>query len=149
MYSEEQVAEVFEKIILEIENGKSLNQLFKEDWTPSSQTFYIWLEKDEAKSKRYARACEVRADTIFEQILEIADDSSQDTIIVPIGEGIEVEKLNPEFVQRSRLRVDARKWVVAKLNPKKYGDKIEQTHLGEMTIKFEEQKTYEKPKDEI
>ena len=55
---------------------------------------------------------------MFEDIIDIADDSSQDRIVNEDGK----EVMNSEFVQRSRLRVDARKWALSKLNPKKYGD---------------------------
>jgi len=139
MYNKEQTELIFSNILLEIEKGRALRNVLKDADMPSSQTFYNWLQNDEIKSKRYARACEVRADAIFEDILDIADDSSGDITYNKDGDEI----LNSEFVQRSRLRVDARKWIVSKLNPKKYGDKIENTHLGELSIKWEEVKTYD------
>ena len=139
MYNKEQTELIFSNILLEIEKGRALRNVLNDADMPSSKTFYNWLESDEDKVKRYARACELRADTIFEDILDIADDSSNDITTDPLGN----ERLNTEFVQRSRLRVDARKWIVSKLNPKKYGDKIENTHLGEMSIKWQEVKTYD------
>lgn len=81
--------------------------------------FYSWLDEDEDKKKRYARACEVRAEKIFEEILDIADDATKDEIITESGGKIE----NKEFVSRSRLKIDARKWVLSKMNPTKYGDR--------------------------
>ena len=56
-----------------------------------------------------------------EEILDIADDSG--------GDWVE-DKLNPEVVARARLRVDSRKWILSKLVPKKYGDKVDLTHAG-------------------
>lgn len=79
---------------------------------------------------QYARAKQDQADFLAEEIIEIADDSSNDTIIDPVTG---VEKENKEWVNRSRLRVDARKWVAAKLKPKRYGDKIE--HSGSLEVK--------------
>jgi hypothetical protein len=143
MYNKEQTELIFSNILLEIEKGRALRNVLNDADMPSSKTFYNWLESDEDKVKRYARACELRADTIFEDILDIADDSSNDITTDPLGN----ERLNTEFVQRSRLRVDARKWIVSKLNPKKYGDKIENTHLGEMSIKWQEVKTYDSDKE--
>jgi len=122
-YSEKDIEEIFSTILERIEKGEALRQILKEEKMPSSQTFYVWIEEDKVKSKRYARATELRADAIFEDILDIADDSSHDIIKDKEGN----EKINTEFVQRSRLKVDARKWIVAKLNPKKYGDKIDVT----------------------
>lgn len=127
------IEERFEKILLKIEDGQPLRQILK-TIPMSASTFYEWLEGDTLKAKRYARACELRADAIFDEILDIADDSSQDVVKTDLGDGVEVERPNNEFMQRSRLRVDARKWVVAKLNPKKYGDKYEATHIFEKPI---------------
>jgi hypothetical protein len=70
----------------------------------------------------YARAKEQQADLLAEEIIEIADDSSKDLQgYDDYNNPIE----NKEFVNRSKLRVDARKWVASKLKPKKYGDKLE------------------------
>jgi hypothetical protein len=129
-YKPDEIEIIFNKILFKIELGHAIRNILKEDGMPDSSTFYKWIDLDSEKSKRYARACELRADSIFEDILEIADDSSGDVKINEDGE----EYLNTEFVQRSRLRVEARKWVVSKLNPKKYGDKQETTHVFEQPI---------------
>lgn len=129
-YKPNEIEDIFNKILLEIELGHAIRNILKEDGMPDSTTFYKWIDLDSEKSKRYARACELRADSIFEDILDIADDSSGDVKINKDGE----EYLDNEFVQRSRLRVEARKWIVSKLNPKKYGDKQETTHIFEQPI---------------
>lgn len=89
-------------------------------------TFYNWLDDSPANNQRYARAREMQADLLVEQIIEISDDSRHDTLITEKGE---VE--NKEWVNRSRLMVDSRKFLAAKLRPKKYGDKIDVTTDGE------------------
>jgi hypothetical protein len=73
---------------------------------------------------------------LFDEIIDIADDSSQDEIVIDLGEGVKSTRQNTEFVQRSRLRIDARKWVISKLNPKKYGDRLEleNKHSGSVNI---------------
>ncbi|MFZ2432491.1 MAG: hypothetical protein WAW57_15235 [Lutibacter sp.] len=124
-YTEESIRASFEAILIKIENGKALRNILKEDNMPSTQTFYNWIDGDSYKSKRYARACEVRADAIFDEIIDIADETNKDTII---KDGFEIQ--NSEWISRSRLRVDARKWIVSKLNPKKYGDKTDITTNG-------------------
>lgn len=119
-YSKEDIETIFERIINAIsKDNMSLRAALRLDGMPGSETFYRWIDGDDVKSKQYARACNERADNIFEEILEIADDSTQDTKITPDG----IEVMNSEFVQRSRLRVDARKWMLGKMNPKKYGDR--------------------------
>jgi hypothetical protein len=92
----------------------------------SSETFYKWLDEDELKAKQYARACEERADKIVDEMLDIADDVEHDTIKTDTG-----ERPDNEWISRSRLKVDTRKWLVSKLNPKKYGDKMDLTSDGE------------------
>lgn len=129
-YKPEQIESIFDKILLKIELGQSIRSILREDGMPDTSTFYRWIESDEQKAKRYARACEYRADAIFDEIIEIADDSSGDLKVNDKGD----EYCDTEFVQRSRLKVDARKWIVSKLHPKKYGDKQETTHIFEQPI---------------
>lgn len=114
--------EAFSDIIKLISEGRSVRSIIDgadRKLIPSMPTFYEWLEENEEYSKRYARACESRAELIFEEILEIADDSEKDTLIDEDGN----ERINTEFVQRSRLKIDARKWMLGKMQPTKYGDK--------------------------
>lgn len=118
----------FPMILSEIEEGNSLRSVLSKKDMPSRYTFFEWLKDDDGKANQYARACEVRADGIFEDILEIADNSSNDTIYTDKG-----EIPNSEWIARSRLKVDARKWMLGKMNPKKYGEKIQQEHSGDVT----------------
>lgn len=128
-YTEEEIEEKFDLIIKDIsENGMPIRQALKGMNMPSSSTFFKWIAENEDMAKRYARACEVRADMIFEEILEISDKQSEDVI----GEdeyGNQI--INHNIIQRNRLQVDARKWVLGKMNPKKYGDKVDVTTGGE------------------
>ncbi|AGG31951.1 hypothetical protein MU9_2906 [Morganella morganii subsp. morganii KT] len=78
--------------------------------------------------QQYARAREIQAELLAEEIIEIADDSSGDVIVDDDGK----EQTNHERVARSRLRVDARKWYASKLAPKRYGDRIQ--HDQKITI---------------
>jgi len=89
---------------------------------PAVGTVLRWVaEKDEFK-EQYVRAREIQAETHADDIVTIADGSSLG------GE----EKV--ALTARDRLRVDARKWVAAKLLPKKYGDKIDVEHSGSVTV---------------
>lgn len=85
-----------------------------------STTFYKWLDDDEVFAAQYARAKEAQADLLVEQMIEIADDDSQDTTVSQRGNIV----ADNEFINRSRLKVETRKWIAAKLRPKKYGEKI-------------------------
>ena len=71
----------------------------------------------------------MQADHFADEIIEIADDASNDWMERERKDGSTEAVLNYEHVQRSRLRIDARKWLMARMAPKKYGDKI--THTGD------------------
>lgn len=121
-YTKEQIETVFESIINKIaDEGLSLRAILKLESMPSSSTFFDWLESDENKSKRYARACQIRAEGIFDEILEIADHTDEDH--TPFTGG--------NVVQRDRVRIDTRKWALSKMEPKKYGEKLDVTSKGE------------------
>jgi len=88
-------------------------------------TVHLWLANIEGFSDQYARACEIRADVYADQILEIADDASRDWVTKKNPDGSTYQVFDGEHVQRARLRIDSRKWLMSKMAPKKYGDPIE------------------------
>jgi hypothetical protein len=130
-YSDEQKTEIINKACLRISEGERIRDILAGDDMPSTETFFKWLSDDDVKAKQYAYACEVRAENIFDEMIEIADDGTNDFMKKQIGEGLEIEVLNSEHIQRSRLRIDTRKWMLSKLNPKKFGDKVDLTSAGE------------------
>ncbi len=129
-YTEVQKEEGFLKVLNYIKEGMALRNALKLDDT-FSRTIWDELLKDEDKNAQYARACEERSDIIFEDILNIADNVEQDIIILPDGKEVE----NKAVIARDRLRVDARKWALSKMNPKKYGDKLELDNKHSGTVK--------------
>lgn len=104
-----------------------------DDSFPSARTVARWLAKDDAFCQSYLRSRERQADLLFDQCLEIADDSSGDVKLVG-AEGEEREVVNSEFVARAKLRVDTRMRMAGKLKPKKYGDKVEVEHSGSIDM---------------
>lgn len=96
---------------------------------PGRSTLYIWLSDNEDFRDMYARAKELQADYMAEEVIDIADDGSNDFMTIIKGDQ-EYTVENKEFVNRSRLRIDARKWAAAKLRPNKYGDKLDVTTDG-------------------
>ena len=65
-----------------------------------------------------------------EEIVEIADDTALDTVTKVTPQGREYEAVDHENIQRSKLRVNTRQWLMARLAPKKYGDRVEHEHSG-------------------
>ena len=98
-------------------NGESLRSVCRDEAMPALSTVFLWVSKHKAFSEQYTKAMAARADAWFEDIVDIADDSSNDYIETEEG-----ERFNSEHVNRSRLRIDARKWMIARMLPKKYGD---------------------------
>ncbi len=101
---------------------------------PSVMTVDRWFIDDKEFCERYARAKEEQADFLAEEILTNADDSSEDEIFIECedGSGQSAKRVcNKEFIARSRLRVDTRKWIASKLKPKKYGEKVDVTSGNE------------------
>jgi hypothetical protein len=123
------IEKTFNSILSFIEDGQSLRSVLKREGMPDSTTFYKWIEKDEQKSIHYVRACESRSEFIFEEILNIAD--SQEGDIITNKDGFEV--VNHDVINRAKLRIEARKWMLGKLQPKKYGDKIQTELSGAIT----------------
>lgn len=125
--------ELFSEICGRVAEGQSLNKICAEPDMPSRKSFFQWVSKDPALKSEYEFAIDMRADRYAEEIIEIADDDSDDAIFVSGDDesGESAKRVqNSEFIQRSKLRVDARKWYASKLAPKKYGDKVEQTVVG-------------------
>jgi len=115
--------ELADLICEQIADGKSLRSICAAEGMPGKSTVFRWLAENEAFRDQYARAREAQADALADDILDIADYSARDTYTDENGN----ERTNTEVVARSRLRVDARKWIAAKLKPKVYGDRTELT----------------------
>jgi hypothetical protein len=95
--------------------GESLRSICRDDDMPSWPAISNWLQKFPEFAAQYARAREDQAETHADRIIEIADDDSIDP-------------------NHKRIMVDARKWVAAKLKPKRYGDKAEVEHSGNIGL---------------
>jgi len=98
----------------------------------STDSVMNWLNKYPEFVVHYARAREMQADFLADEILEIADHSDSDTVIIYDKSGKPVPVEDKEWTNRSRLRVDTRKWIASKLKPKKYGDKLDVTQEGQI-----------------
>lgn len=99
--------------------GESLRDICKAGDMPNRATVFRWLSKYEEFSDQYARAREEQAEALADDLISIAD--QYDTL---------AETENPDLIQRAKLRIDTRKWVAAKLKPKKYGEKVQTDHTN-------------------
>jgi len=107
-------------------DGKSLRWICDQEGMPNKGTVLRWARDNTNFRDQYARAREVGDELLAEEILEIADETRFDTLHTEAG-----PKPDNEWINRSKLRVDARKWLLSKRQPKKYGDKVDVTSGGE------------------
>jgi transposase len=137
--------EVADEICERLSQGEPLRQICRDERMPAWQTVYGWKAAHEEFSKRIAHAREAGFDAIAEECLEIADETAFDTVETDQG-----FRANTEWISRSKLRVETRLKLLAKWDPKRYGDRVDLNHGGQdgnpvdlnWTINFV------KPKDE-
>ena len=110
-YTPELTARICERLAV----GESLRSICRDDAMPSMASIFLWLSKHPEFSEQYARAREAQAESHADRIVEIADDDTIDP-------------------NHKRIMVDARKWVASKLKPKRYGDKAEVEHKGDVGL---------------
>jgi hypothetical protein len=114
--------EMADRICEHLAEGRSLRSFCKLEIAPSKATVMRWMRDNEAFRDQYARAREDQAETLADEITDIADDGSNDYTTRMRGDE-EVEVVNTDHINRSRLRIDARKWFAGKVAPKKYGER--------------------------
>ncbi len=117
--------EVADDICALIAAGESVLQISKRPGMPAQSSIYLWLSQHEEFSEKYRRARETQADYYADEMVGIAD-----TCIPDSAE-----------VAKAKLQIDARKWYVTKIAPRKYGDKIQTEHSGEVSVKSEDLNT--------
>lgn len=123
--------EIADKICGQLSAGVSLRTVCLADDLPSTVTVFSWLRKFPEFLNQYEKAKAECADAYAEEIIDIADDGTNDWMERNDKDGENIGwQLNGEHVQRSRLRIDSRKWIASKLKPKKYGEKSTQEISG-------------------
>ncbi|KHN91527.1 hypothetical protein KKH3_15540 [Pectobacterium actinidiae] len=106
--------EVADDICTLLAEGESLRDVCLRPGMPNKATVFRWLAENEGFRDQYAKATDVRADVIFDEIMDIAD-------------GV---KADASEVAKARLKIDARKWVLSRMAPKKYGERLTQEITG-------------------
>jgi hypothetical protein len=125
LYTAELAAFICERISF----GESVRKICDDPDMPAASSIFKWLIEHKEFSEQYARAREAQMDAMVEEIIHIADDTSNDTIETEKG-----SYANNEWINRSRVRIDTRKWLMSKLAPKKYGDKLDIEHSGAIDL---------------
>lgn len=144
--------EIIEDILERLAKGETLRAICRNCNAlgyPHESSFRRWVTNDDPPglATRYARARELQVEAMADEIIEIADDGRNDLMTIKRG-GEEVEVPDNEVLQRSRLRVDTRKWLMSKIVPKKWGDAVEQSGQSLVVITIDPFKTLRDAKEE-
>lgn len=117
-FSAEQRATVIEAVVDGLSKGTPLTVICRGEGMPTPKTIRQWRDEYPEFAIAYARAREDGFDAIAEECLAIADHTAGDTVATEHG-----ERANAEWISRSKLRVETRLKLLAKWDPKRYGDK--------------------------
>lgn len=124
--------QIADRICQQLSEGMTLNQICRQPGMPARPTVLLWVREDrDGFADRYAQAREMLYDHWADEAIDISDDGTNDFMERQSRDGESKFVYNREHVDRSKLRVDTRKWMLTKLKPERYGDKIEQTHKAD------------------
>ena len=124
--------EVIEELIDWIASGQTLRAFCRQKGKPAWRTVYLWLEQDTELAARFASARDLGADAIAEEALSIADTPLVGETVSTDARGETVRR--EDMLGHRKLQVDTRLRLLAKWNPKKYGEKTEHTVNGPVTL---------------
>lgn len=134
--------EIGEIICAGIASGMALTEVCRaHPELPSISTISFWVNAESAAPGfplAYARARIAQAVVLESEIITISDDGTNDYMDRQTASGDTVRVLDSENVNRSRLRVDSRKWLLSKLHPDKYGDRVAVEHSGTVGLSVAE-----------
>ena len=133
IYSKELASKVCEAIST---SSCSLEDICKMEGMPSVRCVHRWRIDEPEFDQMYTAAKRNQIEVFIDEMITISDDSSHDTKEVEDKNGYVREVCDTEWIARSKLRVDSRKWLASRLCPKLYGDKV--TNETKITITHEE-----------
>lgn len=129
MYSQE----IADAICKRLSEGESLRAICRDDGMPTEATVRNWALIDyQGFFAQYARAREIGYAVMAEELLELSDKPNIGTKEVSKATGLEIT--TGDNVDRTRLQIDTRKWLLSKMLPKIYGDKQQIEHSGTLTL---------------
>ena len=109
MYAVDAVTDIQERVITEIQAGRSLRQVCKDDGMPHFTTVLRWIIADGQFATKYARARTAQADTLFDRMEEVEESVANGSM----------------DSHAARVVLDSMRWRASKLAPKIYGDRLD------------------------
>lgn len=114
---------IADEICAQLSEGLSLRKICDKEGMPPASTVRQWVIDDrEGFAAQYARARDLGLDSLAEEIIAISDTPQVGQRSVSKATGLEITEA--DMIEHRRLQVDARKWYLSKVAPKKYGDKL-------------------------
>lgn len=110
-YTEEKALEICELVA----DGQSINKISKMPGMPTRSTILKWFRDVPEFSTMYARAKEIGFEVLADEIIDLADAE---------------DNADKDQCRRHQLMIDTRKWLLAKLQPRKYGERVTQEIVG-------------------
>lgn len=120
--------ELANEIAARIAKGEPLRQICRDEHMPHWTVVYDWQTANKDFSLRIAHARELGEEAIAQECMEIADNATNDWMEKQGKDGTELYQLNGEHIQRSKLRIETRLKLLAKWNPRKWGEKVDLNH---------------------
>jgi len=127
--------ELAERICQRIADGETLSRICADEGMPDSSTVRRWEREDRGGFRAiYARAREEQAETFFDDVLDVADGAAEaaDALAQDAADRVDEKyaadvyrRVYSEEIQARRLRIDSRKWMLARMNRAKYGDRVD------------------------
>jgi hypothetical protein len=125
--------EVSDEILDRLAMGESLRKICEDPHMPAPSSVIEWVQRDESGfAERYAHARSIGYQLLADEIVHIADTPMIGTKSVSKATGLEITE--GDMIEHRRLQVDTRKWMLAKMLPKIYGDKQQIEHSGAVDI---------------
>lgn len=124
--------EVKQAICVALAEGMSLRKACRMNGDIPPSNILYWCQQDEQFAEQYARARDIGYRLLAEEILDISDDGQNDTYVDDQGN----RRTDQDVIARSRLRVDSRKWMLSKMLPKIYGEKLDVDLKAGVTVRL-------------
>lgn len=127
--------DVADEIVEWISEGKTLREFCRQPGKPHYSTVYYWEKKDEEFFQRIAHARDIGEQVIHQECLQIADNTEIGSIVTEKADGTTETKM-ADMIEHRKLRIDTRLKLLAKWNPRKYGEKIQQEVTGNVGVQL-------------
>jgi hypothetical protein len=125
------------EICRRLANGESLRAICNDDGMPSKTTVLTWAgNPGHPMADQYARAREIGYQLLADEIIEIADTPKRGIEVKTKEDGSQ-ETTEGDMLGHRKLQIDSRKWMLSKMLPKVYGDKVQQEHKVSFSDQFE------------